>query len=545
MDPQSIYSGEDLAFFGATTMRTLTAFKYSPDLLQATMLVPDAATDTGTHNADGTLWSFTLRNGMKWQDGSPVTCADFKYGVSRTFATDQIFGGPMYAIEYLDIPTDADGNSQYPGPFKANAEQQALFDRAVGCNGQTITFHLKYPVPDFNYTVTLGFAAVPSPVDHPGVDTREKYGTAPWSDGPYVIDTYLPGNRLVLKRNPYWTAASDDHRGAYPDQWVVKFLMDPELLQQELMQSTGDERFALSYGPIQPGYLDTIFANPHTAAPEFAGRAFSDYGQGSEYGASLNYYWIRTDKVPNQQIREAMAVALDRDAIRAVSGDGFMGDFADGVLSPGIGVDYAPTHLWDAQGPFGQDVPPTGDPTLARELIQQSGEPAPTVTWDYLSSPTRDQVAGIIQDSLQKVGFTVRLQALPSTGHSCVLDPDCQGEFGEVAWGPDWPNASTVIPPLFTPAADSAPWGGFDLSRVSSDNYPGFESAVKDALTTLDRMQQSQQWQALDREAADQMFAIPTFWDLTQRLAGTGIGNLYTWPAYGGTWPYAQLYAKQ
>ena len=59
MDPQRIYTGEDLAFFGATIMQSLTAYKYSADPKEATGLVADAATDTGTANADAPArWSF-------------------------------------------------------------------------------------------------------------------------------------------------------------------------------------------------------------------------------------------------------------------------------------------------------------------------------------------------------------------------------------------------------------------------------------------------------------------------------------------------------
>ena len=99
------------------------------------------ATDTGTHNAAATQWSFTLRDGVTWQDGSPVTCEDVKYGVSRTFATDVINQGPTYAIAYLDIPYEADGKtSRYKGPYAGTG--QTLFDQAVSCHGKTITFNL-------------------------------------------------------------------------------------------------------------------------------------------------------------------------------------------------------------------------------------------------------------------------------------------------------------------------------------------------------------------------------------------------------------------
>jgi len=117
MDPQRIYTGEDLAFFGATMFRSLTAYKHSTDPIEGTSLVPDAATDTGTHNADGTSWSFTLRDGMKWQDGSDLKCEDFAYAASRVFQQDVLPGGPTYVINYLDIPTNDDGSSQYPGPY--------------------------------------------------------------------------------------------------------------------------------------------------------------------------------------------------------------------------------------------------------------------------------------------------------------------------------------------------------------------------------------------------------------------------------------------
>ena len=112
------------------------------------------ATDTGTANADATQWTFTLRDGITWQDGSPVKCEDIKYGVSRTFATDVINGGPTYAIEYLDIPKADDGSSLYKGPY--SGEGQDLFDQAVVCDGNTITFKLNQPVSDFNFTTTLG-----------------------------------------------------------------------------------------------------------------------------------------------------------------------------------------------------------------------------------------------------------------------------------------------------------------------------------------------------------------------------------------------------
>ncbi|MEP7228553.1 MAG: ABC transporter substrate-binding protein, partial [Gemmatimonadales bacterium] len=161
IDPQRAYTGEDLAFFGATWMRALVAYTVSSDDVESAKLVADLATDTGTPNAEATSWQFTLRDGITWQDGAEITCEDVKYGVSRTFANDVISEGPTYAIQYLDVPAnpitdEADPKSvflsAYYGPYDKTGQE--LFDKAVVCDGKTITFNLSGPHPDFNYTTT-------------------------------------------------------------------------------------------------------------------------------------------------------------------------------------------------------------------------------------------------------------------------------------------------------------------------------------------------------------------------------------------------------
>ena len=74
-----------------------------------------------TPNATFDEWTIGLRDGVTFQDGSPITCADIAYGVSRTFATDVITGGPTYAISMLDIPKADDGSSIYKGPYVEDA----------------------------------------------------------------------------------------------------------------------------------------------------------------------------------------------------------------------------------------------------------------------------------------------------------------------------------------------------------------------------------------------------------------------------------------
>ena len=117
VDPQRMYTGADIAFFTGYTTRTLTQYKYAEGA-EGTTIVPDMATDLGTPNEDATSWPFTIRDGVSFEDGTPVTCADIKYGVSRTFATDIITDGPTYAISYLDIPKARGRHLGLQGPVR-------------------------------------------------------------------------------------------------------------------------------------------------------------------------------------------------------------------------------------------------------------------------------------------------------------------------------------------------------------------------------------------------------------------------------------------
>lgn len=535
IDPQRAYTGEDLAFFGATIYRSLVAYKIDPDPVAGTSLVPDMATDLGTPNADGSEWSFTLRDGLTWQDGSEVTCEDVKYGVSRTFANNVINQGPTYAVAYLDIPANpvTDENdpnsaflSAYYGPYDKTG--QDLFDKAVSCDGKTITFKLNGPHADFNYTTTLGFSAVPNPTDHPGVDSGESYGQPDhlaWSNGPYVIESYTTGNggKMILVRNDKWNESSDTYRKAYPDKWEVDFGIDPKVLDQRLITPSGDDSYAVQYGQVQPENLSTLFADSDTALPEYASRAISGFDPYSRY------YWLNVEKVTNVKHRQAMAVALDRKAILANVGGDFYGGYGDGFIKPNIGADYAPTGFWTTF--FGQAVPDSGDPELAKKLIAESGEPMAGITFDFSDSPTNQKTAAIVIDSLGKAGIVVTPNPIASGYYSTVFTNG--HEFGVAGWGADWPNASTVIPPLFT---DS---GGWNLSHVHDD---AFEAKINEAFAQTDRAKQALLWQDLNKYATENVFAIPTFFGKSQTIAGDKVGPIYRWAAYG-SWPYAELYA--
>jgi peptide/nickel transport system substrate-binding protein len=516
LDPQVVYNGEDFAFLGATITRTLTAYAISADRIEGTSLVPDMATDTGRASNQFTKWEFTLRDGITWQDGTPVTCADVKYGTSRTFDVGISQGGPTYAVTYLDIPTAEDGSSEYQGP--TTGKGQALFDKAVTCSAdnRTIAFNLNQSVTDFNDVVTLQeFAAVPT-----SITAGDDYSPNVQSNGPYMIQAYEtgPGGKLALVRNPNWSKASDPYRSALPDSWVMEFGIEKSAIDERVIQDSGDDQYALTLN------LTSALLPPEFNDPALASRRVN------MYDPFLRYTAVNAQLLPDIKVRQAIGVALDREALRQYSGGEFAGDLADGVVTPNIGIDYAPTGLWE--GLLGQPVPPSGDPEFARKLLAEAGVKDLTITLDYSQSQEDDPVAAIYVESLKRAGIKVKLNPIePGQYYGSIIEGGNELMIG--GWGPDWSNASSVIPRLLTVA------GGWDLSQVDDK---AFNAKVGAALVEPDRSVQATMWQQLNTEAARNMWVIPTLFEKEQRLAGSKVGPLYITPSYGA-WPYAAMYA--
>ena len=514
LDPQRNYTGEDLAFASGYLNRTLTQYTLSKDNNEASKLVGDLATDTGTSSDDSKTWEFTLRDGVKWQDGKAVECADVAYGVSRTFATDIITDGPTYAISMLDIPKNADGSSQYPGPYTAKSSQQALFDKAVTCDGNKITFHLANPTADFNYAVTLSaFAPV-----RKDADKKATYDDHVLSTGPYMIQSYVKKSKMILVRNPNWS--NDDLRPAYPDTIEYDFAVPPLVITQRLMADAGNDSYAISPDGVEPTQLAVVFNDA-----KYTNRRLNDYDP------YVRYLAINTTKVPDLKQRQAILAAINRKELRTIAGGSFAGDYADGVVKPNIGQDYAPTGLWD--GLLGDKVPETGNVALAKKLLKESGKPFPNpLVFDYSSSPTGDKSAASIVASLARAGIKVKPNPLESGAYyGIVLDPAKQGSLSAGGWGPDWSNASTVLPELFTPS------GGFNLSQYDD---AAFTKEAQDAKAIADRAEQAKAWQALSVKAAERALVIPTRFGKEQRIQGSKVQGAYIWGPYG-SYPYATL----
>jgi peptide/nickel transport system substrate-binding protein len=526
LDPTRIYTGRDLAFMNAFHTRTLVAYNPVPGEAGAG-IVPDLATNTGIPSNQAKVWKFTLRPGTKFEDGTPITCEHVRYGVSRVFAQDVLPGGPTYLITWLDIPKDADGNSIYTGPYKNTPAGVKAFNKAVACSkdNRTITFTLNKSIADFNYLATYG---VISPVQK-SKDTGDKYDLNPQSTGPYKI-VENSDTQLKMVRNKYWSKASDPVRTPYPDEVVILYGMDEEVIDQLMLEDTIPT--AINFGGPLPTNRDKFFQND-----KFKNRRMNN---SDPYA---RYYAFNLKKMPCLEVRAAMYYAWPIKALLDYAGGpDYAGSYATGAISPLVALDYAPTKV---VGPGSADFKPEGNFTKAQSLLDSAKTKCPDnykkatdtgITLDVRQSVTLNDTIPIIEASMAKVGIKVKWNIISAGYYSTVMNPAKQNDMSASGWGADWANASTVIPELFTSS------GGFNLTQNSDDpNYKAFEARVDAAMKVTDRKKQAALWKALDKEAAGYFWHLPTTFGKAQEVWGSALQNVFFWvpqgnPAYGKIW---------
>jgi peptide/nickel transport system substrate-binding protein len=497
-DPQRMYAGRDLADASRLLYRTLTML--TPD----NKLVPDLATTTGTATDGNKTWSFTLKSGPKWQDGTPITCADVKYGVSRTFAVNVVAGGPHYAIQFLDIPTSPDGASVYSGPY--TKKNQALFDRAVVCDGNTITFHLRKPVGDFNYAVSGALAAFgPYKASQ---DRAAQSNLDVFSDGPYKLqDTWQEGRGGTFVRNPNWDAKTDDPtiRRALPDKIVWQEGLTDETVFDRLLKDSGPDRYAVTDRSAPPAYQARVGGQKdRTSNPDTP---------------FVGYLVPNFKRVTNPLVRQALAVAIDKTSWITAYGGPLLAKPANSIILPAV------SGYQDFGNAFG--APDGGDPQRAKQLLQQAGFARPySIHFLYNGgTPTADAQASSLKAALDRAGFAVTIEGLTTTYSDVIQNPANaqQWDLATASWGADWPNASTVIPTLFDSRTNlAATSNGQDYGQYASD---ATNQAIDAAYNQTDAAERDARWGELSEQLAKDVAYIPLDVEKFLRLHGSRVTN--------------------
>lgn len=485
-DPQRTYVGTDISKQSRLVYRELVTFGTSEDPVESATPLPDLATDTGTSTEGGKVWQFTLRDGVKWQDGKDITCEDLKYGFSRNFATDVIVGGPsFYPLSYLDVPADADGTPQYKGPYTKKG--QDLYDKAVTCDGKTITYNFNKPWPDFNLAIAALHFASPYRAD---LDEGDKSNYQIISSGPYKLEgTWDKASGGTFVRNDQYDASTDetDSRKALPDKITFKIGTKLETMYDSILADSGEASCTVSDRRLPPSKFSEI---PALEEKGLYQNPESPY---------VDYLWFNTEKLP-LEVRQALATATNREGWITAGGGERSYIPANSVVNPSV-AGYKEVSTY-------KDIPLAGDPDAAKQILADAKIKTPyKIELRYPQSDTADKQAAALKDTWDKAGFDVKLSPEGDVYYSNIQKPDHNYDVGWAGWGADWPSPMTVLPPLFDSRANISSGSlGQDYGKYVGKAFNEKISEAQNATSLDDSIAALQE---ADQILADDMVYMP------------------------------------
>ncbi|MFL6125369.1 ABC transporter substrate-binding protein [Actinophytocola sp.] len=479
--------------------RRLTTWKVAKG--RTTTVVPDLAEDTGKASDGGRTWTFTLKDGLRFSDGSPITSADIKWGVERSFAP-AFTGGLGYHKTLLE------GGPGYQGPFEGKE-----LTSIETPDDRTIVFHLSRAYGDWPWVVsTPAFSPVPK-----GKGAEADYGEHPVTSGPYQVASYEKGVAVTLTRNTHWNKKIDGLRPGLPDKIVFSLGQDTSVISQRLIDDSGDDQSAFGASFVSPAELAQLRGNSSA----------TDRLVTSESGA-LAFLALNTQRgvLTDPKVRRAFQYAVDKSAYQVASAGNarLAGDIATTLITPGIGG-REEFDLYKTK--------PTGDPEKAKKLLAEAGHPngldnLQLVVGNVNNYPEKAQA---IQAALAKANIRVTIRSLDSDAYDAEVttNPNPTYDLTLEAWQPDFPSANANLQPLF--ASSEIGGGGYNTARYRN---PDVDRLIEEAQSTVDQGAAGRKWAAIDRKILEDSPVVPLIYTRNSFLHGSKVVNFQIgeFPAY-------------
>ncbi|MGP4028635.1 ABC transporter substrate-binding protein [Actinomadura sp. 3N407] len=500
--------------------RALTTFKpgAGKDSLE---VVPDLATDLGTPSDDGKTWTYKLRTGVKYDDGTTVTSKDVKYAVERSNYSTELQLGPKYFKQYL-----VDNDPAYKGPYDDKSDKG--LESIETPDDQTIIFHLKEPFAEFDYLVSMS-QTMPVPK---AKDTGLKYENSIVSSGPYKVDNYTRGKSMALSRNPHWNKSTDPIRKALPDKIEIQLKQNADDIDQRLLAGTLD--MDISGVGVQSGTQPKVLAEDQKPYVDNPIQGFLRF-------MSLN---VHVKPLDNVHCRNAVQYATDKVAAQTAYGGPLAGgDVATTVLPPTVDG-YTKFDLFpQKQAENGGLDQATLD--KAKQELQACGQPDGFKTKISARSdrPKEVAMAQAIQQSLKKVGIETEIVQWPAGDYfnKYVGVPDYVHEHGVgmmiMAWAADWPTGYGFLAQIVHGDAIK-PSGGTNLAELDD---PKINKALDDAIANTDKAARLKIYGEVDKMVMQSATQVPLVYAKALMYRPERVTNAGITLAYGGMYDYLNM----
>lgn len=436
---------------------------------------------------DGTIYTFKLREGVTFFDGSTLDAADVKYSFDRlsnpdigiSYTAALVLGGVVgWAEARPPAPAAVEDGTPTPEPPV----------RAEGMSGvevvdeSTVRITLRAPLAAFLTRLTLPSAAIIAE------GSADDFANGPMCAGPYQVSEFIPNDRLVLTANEsYW--------GGAPSVKQVTIRVIPEASSQVI--------------EFEAGSLDISRAPeadlPRIRADETLNSQLVEVAALRNYNLRIN---LKDAKMGNVLVRRALSLAIDRQAIidTVLAGQGVP---ADGLYPPGLTT-------------FDPDFNPFPyDPEAARALLAEAGYPDGielSVRTDQ--DETENRVLNGISAIVAEAGITLNVVSTEASVYTQDRTA-CTMEMGGIRWGMDYPDPENMVV-LLLPNAATRVNCGYGEVEVAAQLQELYNQGIAMPLGA----ERDEVFREIERIAMDEVLILPVYHGTSTFLVSSRLGGI-------------------
>ena len=393
-NPETLDPALNSAIDGANTIITI----FEPLLLiNENNEVVGGQAESWETSEDGLTWTFTMRDGLKWSDGTDLNAKDFEYSFKRMVDPNTAAPYAETCLGMIDGFEEAAGFPDADGNPTAEPNPDALNVKASD-DGKTLTIVLSYPCSYFDKMAAF---ATMSPVQQATVEANgDAWCTSPdtfVSNGPYMITDWTPSERIVLTKNPNYVGGWDSSK-------IVSDTITLLLLEDS----------SASYAAYNSGEAVLVKNVPTDEIPsltkaEDGGDFYVDTILGTYY-VSLN---LQRDAFKDAKVRKALSLAIDRDYVANTIMQGTY-SAADSIVGPGI-VDESGYFHDNGNAPY---ISADYEANLAeaKKLLEEAGYPNgegyPTIEYSTNDAGYHVPLAEYLQQAWGDLGITLTINKM-------------------------------------------------------------------------------------------------------------------------------------
>lgn len=399
---------------------------------------------------DGLTWTFTMRDGLKWSDGTDLNAKDFEYTFKRIADTNVAAQYAETVIGMIEGYKDAIDSKN---PEKLNVK--------ASDDGKTLTIKLAYPCSYFDKIVAFGTM---SPVQKATVEKNgDSWATKPETyvcNGPYTITEWTPSEKIVCKKN-------ENYKGGWDSSKIVNDKLTFLLLEDS----------SASYTAYTGGTAQLIKDVPTEEIPTLKKDKKDEFNVDPILGTY--YLSMNLNKAPfnNKNVRKALSLAIDRDY---VANTVMQGTYTPAYNYVGTGVDDVETgkFLENSKAANGGKTYISEDYKAnleeAKRALAEAGYPEgkgfPTITYSTNDAGYHKALAEYLQKVYKDLGITMNIDIVDWSSFTPKRRAG-EYEMARNGWVMDYNDASNMIE-LFTST---------NGNNDGKYNNPAFDKAMNDS----------------------------------------------------------------